>query len=187
MRAFLAIPLRGSALAEAQEVLTQLRDHVPAVRWARPETLHVTLHFFGQLSDVDAERALAAIRPAVTRTPAIELTLDRLGAFPSRGAPRVLWLGASGESIELSKLAVACGEALREADFSVDARPFRAHCTLGRPRTRWSQSAHDEWRRIRAAPLTPIAFAATQLTLFESVHAEGGNRYLERVVVPLGA
>ena len=51
MRAFLAIPLRGSALAQAQEVLTRLRDHVPAVRWARPETLHVTLHFFGQLSD----------------------------------------------------------------------------------------------------------------------------------------
>ena len=42
MRCFLAVPLREPALGAAQRTLAQLREKVDAVRWTRPETLHIT-------------------------------------------------------------------------------------------------------------------------------------------------
>src|SRR2546428_11905376 len=101
-------------------MLARLRDDVAAVRWARPETLHMTLHFFGQIADADGERGVATIAPFVAETPPTGLTLDRLGSFPERGMPRVLWLGASAVPSALLELAVRCRRALRDQGFAVE-------------------------------------------------------------------
>src|SRR5207302_530822 len=60
MRCFLAVPLREPALGAAQRTLANLREKVDAVRWTRPETLHITVHFFGNVDDAEFARAVAA-------------------------------------------------------------------------------------------------------------------------------
>ena len=187
MRCFLAVPLAEPALSDAQLLLANLRERVVQVRWARPETLHMTIHFFGQATDDEAARALAHISPVASHAAPVALTLDRLGSFPTRGWPRVLWLGSEQESPALSTLATDCRAALGGAGFEVESRPFRAHCTLGRPLVPWSSEGRAAWITALSEGTPRCVFTADRLVLYESRPASGGSVYEERAVLPLGS
>jgi len=146
----------------------------------------MTVHFFGVIEEADVERALAAVSPVADAAVRCDIALDRLGSFPPRAAPRVLWLGASAESMELTTLAMRCREVLRAARFAVEERPFRAHCTLGRPRLPWPETSSAAWRRASAAPLPAMRFSADRLALFESRPGPGGAVYTPLRTLLLG-
>jgi 2'-5' RNA ligase len=185
VRAFLAIPVLPPAL----EPLTSLRERLAAavgeVRWAPPDSPHITVHFFGEIGAVDASRALALLEPVVTVQPFIELRLCGLGAFPSDALPRVLWCGVDDESAALHALAGRCAAVLAGAGFAVEGRAYRPHCTLGRPHRSWPAAAHQAWRALAAQqPCTPH-FVATTALLYESVSGAGGIRHLPRAELRL--
>ena len=186
MRGFLAIPVAEPALGAAQRLLGRLRDEVGAVRWARAETLHITVHFFGAIADEEGERAVAAVAPAVARATPIEVTLVRLGSFPEHGWPRVLWLGSAVTPLELTQFARSCRDALGAAGFAVETREYRDHCTLGRPRTPWPDAARDAWRRASEVPFAAMRFRADRLILYESRPAAGGSIHTPRRVLAFG-
>jgi RNA 2',3'-cyclic 3'-phosphodiesterase len=188
MRCFLAVPLADAGLAAAQRLQSTLREDVTDVRWARPETLHLTVHFFGAIDEERVVPALTAVTPIANRTSPFEVVLDRLGAFPPRGTPRVLWLGPTGEIAALNALALACRDALAAIGFEVEDRAYHPHCTLGRPRTPWPNPARAAWESAvtAAADQTEVRFTALRLVLFESRSAPGGAMYTEHSVLPLG-
>jgi len=183
MRCFAAVPLEETALSDAQRLLASLRERVDGVRWVRPDALHVTVHFFGSIDDERVRAGLKALLPVAADMLEFRATLDRLGTFPSRGSPRVLWLGAFKEPPMLTALAMATRHALSRSGFDVERRPFRAHCTLGRPREPWTRDARDAAsERVEVAP-----FTARRLVLYESTPAPGGNVYSERASFPFSA
>jgi 2'-5' RNA ligase len=182
VRCFLAVPLAEPGLALAQRLQDDLRARIPEVRWARPETLHLTVHFFGAIEEARAVAALDAVRPFAERTVPFDAVLDRLGAFPPRGAPRVLWLGPARDIPGLTALALDCRTVLAANGFDVEDRRYHAHCTFGRPRQPWSDTARATWEETvtAAADQTEIRFTARRLVLFESRPAPGGAVYTER-------
>jgi 2'-5' RNA ligase len=187
MRAFLALPVLPPALAAFQALRERLVAGVGNVRWAPAESPHITLHFFGALDDDAAARALAAVRPALNKHAPFALRLRGLGAFPSSHRPRVLWCGVDGEVDALSAVAHSCAVALGSGGFAVENRPWRAHCTVGRPREPWPAAALHAWRAAAAEePCTP-GFTAGHAILYESVNGQGGVRHVPRVTLPLGA
>jgi len=177
VRCFLAVPLRDPALTEAQRLLASLRERIAGVRWARPETLHITVHFFGSIPDDDVRRALDAVSPVASSARAGEVTLDTLGSFPPHGWPRVLWLGCKQEPAGVVELAHGCREVLHQAGFEVETRRYRAHCTLGRPRVPWSSAGRAAWDAARADGWPASTFVAERLVLYESHPGAGGSRY----------
>ncbi len=187
MRCFLALPLADPALTAAGRGQAALRDRVADVRWARPETLHVTVHFFGEIDGERVAAALGSVLPVAARTEAFDMALDNLGSFPPVGTPRVLWLGQSGENVALTALAGRCRAALRDAGFAADERPYRPHCTLGRPRRHWSADGRAAWRSARAEPPEVMRWTATRLVLYDSRSARGGAVYTEQAVLPFAA
>jgi 2'-5' RNA ligase len=188
MRCFLAVPLLEPALSGAGRVLEELREGVPAVRWARPETLHLTVHFFGRADDAEVQTALSAVEPVLQTVKPFDIELDRLGSFPPRGQPRVLWLGAVSAAEELGALAQQCRAALASGGFEIETRPFRAHCTLGRPRQPWPAASRTAWDgAVTRAGSLGVAFRADRLLLYESVTGRGGSMYLERARLGFGA
>jgi RNA 2',3'-cyclic 3'-phosphodiesterase len=186
MRAFLAVPVLPPALAGFQALRERLVAGVGNVRWAPSESPHITLHFFGALDDDAASTALAALRPALAEHTPVTLRLRGLGAFPSDHRPRVLWCGVDGDVDLLSAVARSCTLALSSAGFAVDDRPWRAHCTLGRPREPWPADALHAWRAAAAEEPCTAAFTAGHAILYESVNGPGGARHIPRVTLPLG-
>jgi 2'-5' RNA ligase len=182
VRCFLAVPLAEPALAAARRLQGELKARVADVRWAHPETLHLTVHFFGALDEDRADAALGVVKPIADRTASFDAVLERLGAFPPRGIPHVLWLGPARDIARLTALALECRTELAAAGFEVEHRRYHAHCTLGRPRLPWSDTARGAWETsVTAAADQPgIRFTARRLMLFESLPAPGGAVYAER-------
>jgi len=168
------VPLAEPALGEARRFQASLAGRVAGVHWARPETLHLTVHFFGPVDDARAAMAVDLVAPVASRTPRFDVALGRLGAFPPRGVPRVLWLGPASEVAHLTALARECRTVLRGAGFDVESRQYHPHCTLGRPRVLWSDDERTTWKSIAAEPVPLMAFTATRIVLYESRPAPGG-------------
>ena len=113
------------------------RPVVDGVRWAAPETWHVTLRFIGEADETEvaevAERLGRAALPAATLTlgPAVDLLGDRHLVVPVAGADALAYAVRSATA--------GIGER--------DPHRFRGHLTLARA----DRSAAD---RLTGAPIT---------------------------------
>jgi 2'-5' RNA ligase len=124
-RLFIAIDLPE----EIREELCCLRTPIPGGRWVPESQIHLTLAFLG---DVETSRVAELTgRISALTAPPFRLCLDRLGCFPSRSRPRVLWVGVRPEPL-LTSLADRLREILRECTIPQEDRPFSPHITLAR-------------------------------------------------------
>src|SRR5258708_37751125 len=92
MRLFVALEIPSTVRENLAALLKSLRAISPQTRWLRPENLHVTLKFIGEVPDTK----LAAIRSALAGARSDQpVTLDfrGLGFFPNEQPPRAVWAG----------------------------------------------------------------------------------------------
>jgi 2'-5' RNA ligase len=117
-----------------ERLLGELRERFPRARWVRPENVHATLAFLGDTSRERIPDALDALAKAVADHSAFGVRLSGLGAFPSAGRPRILWLGLTEGAERLAALQMSIMQALSRAGFRSDEKPFVPHLTLARVR-----------------------------------------------------
>src|SRR3990172_675365 len=178
IRAFLAVELSEPARAAAAALAHDLARGSEGVRWARPETYHVTLHFFGDV-DPDGIPALTrSVGGAVATVAPFRLRLGAPHLFPDARRPRVVALGLEPAG-QLLALAEAVERGVAAAGFPAEARPFRAHLTLGRIGERGARVALPG--SAPPAPETPVR----EVILFQSQLLPQGARHtpLERLAL----
>jgi 2'-5' RNA ligase len=147
--------------------------------------LHVTVRFLGDV----APAALATLRRELaTRTAdcvPVDLRIDGAGAFPPRGQPRVVWLGLDAGPA-LAALHARVEDACAAAGLGREARPFRPHLTIGRPRGGPAAAAVEP--ALRAA-MARVGFVAAErvasLHLMRSDLTRTGARHTPIEVFPL--
>jgi 2'-5' RNA ligase len=126
----------GPVRQEVAAILDRLRGTGADVKWVPPENLHVTLQFLGDVGSERTDELVSLLRGAVEAARAFPVRLAGLGAFPSRGSERVLWAGVARGGEDLARLALRVERVLVPAGFLAPSdRPFRAHVTLGRPKS----------------------------------------------------
>ena len=136
-RAFVAVALDDDVRQEMAGLTELLRRTQADVKWVAPENLHMTLKFLGEVSPETEEAvSVALIRSLGTpRAAAFAFTLGGLGAYPSLSRPRVIWVGVQEGQERLASIASQVDQALTQAGFPTEARPFSPHLTLGRCRS----------------------------------------------------
>ncbi len=154
-----------------------------AVRWVKREGLHVTLHFFGQISPETVDKVENAVTPVVSACSPLRLRIKGIGAFPSLRNPRVLWAGIEeeGDGSPLRTLQAALAQVLEENGFPIEKRPFKAHVTFGRAR----RTFRVPWEQLVEIPSGP-AFFVRELILFQSILTPKGAIYRPLKHFPLG-
>src|ERR1700692_971835 len=108
MRLFVALEIPAAVRENLAGLIDELRGADASssknkARWVRPENLHVTLKFIG---NVDADK-LDSIRNALAEVRSeggVELNFRGLGFFPNEKRPRVFWAGIEA-SANLAPLA----------------------------------------------------------------------------------
>lgn len=119
------------ALWPPAPVAAALQAHADAWDWSagarrtRPERLHITLHFIGEVPAADVQPLQQAL--PVTWT-GCELVLDRAEVWPGG----IAVLEATQVPPALRELHAALGERLRERGLSVESRRYRPHVTFAR-------------------------------------------------------
>jgi 2'-5' RNA ligase len=150
----------------------------------RPENLHLTLCFLGDVSADQIQRVEADLGRSVGEIPAFTLTPKGIGCFPNVRRPSVVWVGLSGGSAELERLSKAAGMAAKSAGIALDKKPFVPHVTLGRVRDRRAVGTLPE-HVARHEAFEAAPFRATEITLYESVLGHHGARYNALAHFPL--
>jgi 2'-5' RNA ligase len=113
-------PVRDAVVAQAG------RWQWPSgVRFTRPERLHLTLHFIG---DVDHARVPDLAKALDVPSRPWQLHFDAAEVWPGG----IAVLEASRVAPALSALHLSLGEALRGQALPVDSRRFRPHVTIAR-------------------------------------------------------
>lgn len=177
-RLFLAISLPAQVKERLAEVQRELARSGADVRWVRPEGIHLTLKFLGEVPPEKIEAIVAACEKAVKEAApgALRLGVRGLGTFPPNRAPRVVWAGLTGDLTALARLKRALEEALVSLGFEREDRPFVPHLTLGRVKSaRRREALLKEIARFREEEFfSPESIEVCTLTLYQStLHPEG--------------
>ncbi|MFQ5342652.1 MAG: RNA 2',3'-cyclic phosphodiesterase [Anaerolineae bacterium] len=140
IRSFIAIELTQAVLDGLIAAQDELRadEWTDEVRWVRPEGIHLTLKFLG---DVPANRVAAigeAVKQAVASSRPFTIATEGLGVFPNWRRPRVIWVGLKGDVDQLLTLQEKVEQAMAELGFEPEGRRFHPHLTLGRVNRRAS-------------------------------------------------
>ena len=64
----------------------------PKIAWVKPDALHLTLRFIGEVADEIVPALCERLAPPIAVAP-FEVEWRGLGMFPSARQPRALWLG----------------------------------------------------------------------------------------------
>ena len=129
-RTFIALEMDRTLQRHLDEIIRQVAQVLPSVRWVVPESMHLTLAFLGELADSQLAEAIRATEIATQQVTAFSYSLSRLGIFGSLRQPRVIWMGIEEASGTLQRLHRILNRELEQRGFKVDTRPFSAHLTL---------------------------------------------------------
>lgn len=134
LRLFIAIPLPEEIKIALENVQRELRHAAPkeGLRWTTRDQLHLTLRFLGNVQTQHVDALTQALRSASETYSALELRSQGLGAFPNRGAPRVLWAAIEDKTKQLPSLQAAIQSATLVFTNEKPEERFAGHITLAR-------------------------------------------------------
>lgn len=184
IRAFFAIDLPAAFLEEIGRLQDKLRKTGADVRWVRPEGVHLTLKFLGNVGETTASALAAAVQAVCAAHPRLTLTLAGTGVFPDRRRPRVVWLGLQGDLDALATLQRDLEQAAEAFGFEPEKRAFSPHLTLGRVRS--SRGMLDLLAAVDGLEPSPLAFEAAEVRLIRSDLKPSGAVYTTLETCPLG-
>ena len=190
IRAFVAIELGGGAKRALADAIAALRaERIAALRPVRPEGVHLTLKFLGDVAPEIAPRIGEALAGVAARYAPISLALGDTGFFPAgnAGRARALWAGVDGDMDALGELQGEVDGALAALGFARERQAFRPHLTLARLHNRASPS--DRRRAVDAlanyALPQDVGVRADGVSLMQSDLQPGGAIYSRIAYAPL--
>jgi len=176
IRSFLAIELPGPILRKIGEVQGGLKSSHADVRWTSPETIHLTLKFFGNIEESRIDPIFKSIKEPIRSTPPFSLKVRGVGAFPHLKNPRVIWIGLVDEREALPSLQKQIETYLEKVGFQPEDRPFRPHLTLGRMKSsRGKEELAGSMERYREEEFGD--FEVEKVVLFKSDLRPSGPIY----------
>jgi RNA 2',3'-cyclic 3'-phosphodiesterase len=186
IRAFLAIEPPEDVLQKISGLQEKLKREINGrISWTRPQGQHLTLKFFGDISQEDVSNICSAAQNRIISEQSLNLKIEKLGVFPDTRKPRVLWCGVAGDTEKLSVL-----QKQLESDFAgigspAEGRPFRPHLTLGRIKDSHGVTGISD-ALTKCSAFTAGEFICKELFLFQSKLSAQGAVYTKLAEFALG-
>jgi 2'-5' RNA ligase len=135
-RTFCAIELPANVRAQLADHAKQLRAVVPeaSASWSKPENVHLTLKFFGNVATRNIPTISVAASRVVKEFSPFQIKIGGTGVFPKATRPQVLWIGVEDSSGRLSELQRRLEEEFATAGFDKEDRAYKPHLTIARIR-----------------------------------------------------
>ena len=135
VRLFVAVELPDAVKIELDRLVQALKAaDTGGLRPVRPEGIHLTLKFLGDVESERVDAVAEALSISAAQHSPFRLELGQAGAFPNLRRPRVLWVGVDGDMEALASLQADVEGELENAGFARDNRDFHPHLTLARVR-----------------------------------------------------
>ncbi len=132
MRTFIAIEIPDEIKQQMAGVQAQIRKAEVDASWPRPEGIHLTLKFLGEVPEARIDEIRNGLALAVAGMGRFRLEVRGIGAFPNARNARVVWVGLSGEMEKLNRLQAAIEDSLTRIGVEREDKLFKPHLTLAR-------------------------------------------------------
>lgn len=174
MRVFAGLPLPAPVIDRLLRLAAELKNRYQELRVVRPQALHVTLVFFGELDQDQVLEVMRIMDSPRLKVASIRAVIGGIGQFPPRGRPRVLFCPLVKGGPEISYLYRCFMELLvRNGNFDLqEDREFTPHITLAR----------NKGLRIELADLEALfgfedSLILDRLVLYQSILKPQGAEY----------
>ncbi len=185
VRTFIAIELSDEARAFLGARQRDLQGTGGKVRWVRPDRMHLTLVFLGNVPADRLDELATVVREACEDCPPMRLQLGGAGQFPPRGRPRVVWTAVEEPTGALLDVQKRLAETTVPFAEKVEKRPYAPHLTLGRVQGGNTRALGDAVASL--GDETGPAFAAEEVVVLRSDLSPQGPTYTALARVPLEA
>ncbi len=179
MRLFAGLPLPGFAVDRLSNLRLRLADPRDGLRWSEPAQWHITLQFYGELSAIETACLTNALREVPLQD--VEVSLPRLGLFPSKGILFVAVELTGG----LQQLEASIAQQSSTCGLVAESRPFRPHITLARSRNKTGVRTLEKLGSPSLPALAPIHWRAEEIVLYSSELLATGAEYTALARFPL--
>ncbi len=132
LRSFVAISISEEARNAITEMIRELSDLDSSLRWVKPDNIHLTLKFLGEVQEEklpDLKQALEFSLKGITK---FFYEITGVGCFPTFRNPRVLWVGVNNSDGYLVKLKENIEKEFFKRNFQKETRKFHPHLTVAR-------------------------------------------------------
>ena len=185
IRSFLAIELPKEITGKLSEIQDNLKQSGSQVKWVRPESIHLTLKFFGNIEEKTVDDISQVLKKVTAKINAFDLDIKDIGVFPNMSRPRVIWVGVESSGRTLDILCKETESSLKKIGFEPEGREFSAHLTLGRVKSlKDRRQLTEQIEKLKGCEVG--SFRVENLFLFKSDLRSTGAVYTKLETFNLG-
>lgn len=187
MRTFVALEIPEDSLQKIGIIQKSIQNRIHShVSWVKPESMHITLKFIGEIDNKRIEDLKMHINDLCEKINPFQIDMKGFGCFPSIRNPKILWLGFV-ENQAMKTLAEEIEIACLNTGIPVEDRSFSPHLTLGRVKSSLSSAEIEFIRSMIDSQKKELytQWIGSQVVLFQSKLEQSGPVYtpLERFVL----
>lgn len=183
MRTFVAIELPAQIKEQIASVQAELKKTSAQVSWVKPDNIHVTLKFLGEVSEEKIDAVYSATQVGCQGRKTFRISLKGLGGFPNLKRPRVIWVGTSQGEKELVDLQSRIETELEKKGFPKEERKFTPHFTIGR--IKFPKGIETLSEKVERAEFATPEFEVKEIVIMQSQLHPSGAIYTPLKKVPL--
>jgi RNA 2',3'-cyclic 3'-phosphodiesterase len=173
MRVFAGLPIPEDLIRDLMRAIDFIRDNHRNMSFVKPAGMHITLHFFGDLGESQVKSLIEVMKDPALLVRKIKSKTGRIGRFPKRGNPRVLFVGLDEGMEELRNINRIYHEAIGRLGYVEEEREeFVPHITLARNK---GERIDDAF--LQRVSVEPKSFFFDRLVLFQSILSPQGAVY----------
>ena len=176
LRTFIAIELAAPLQESLKDIQDELMNSGADVKWVKPDNIHLTLKFLGDVSAERIDSLIGIIDEVVSNEKSFTFRMTHIGAFPKPEHPKIIWAGITLGKENIERIVSGLEERLQSIGFEKKARDFFAHVTLGRVRSCANRLALSESLQNFSFP-QGLTQKAKQTILFKSTLTPDGPIY----------
>lgn len=175
LRTFACITIPKPQMKTVSDWLAFRRRESHEMRWAYPETMHITLKFCGERSSETVDMLLNNLKD-ISSTGQFNIHIEDIGGFPDLVRPRVVWASVKGDMERLSALRNEVEKAALKASIPRESKKYTPHVTIGR-RNSDRPLPEEILSLMRCAALVTEPWTVRDITLMRSELSPIGPRY----------
>jgi len=172
MRAFISVDTPESVCDVISFDYSSIKKHA-RIATVKPENMHLTLHFLGEITEVQRYGVIEFM--ALQKYTPINITLDHIGTFERKGTPSIVYVG--GVSPELERWQNNFKTSLKELGIKIDNRPFKSHLTLMRIKEMKNRNGFFQEIDLIKENFKPQTFQVNRPHLYKSTLTPAGAVY----------